>query len=120
MKKSNVERILHGNLASSLFVVSLPLMLNNLIQTLYNLGDALWVGRMGPTEFAATSFVWPVLFFFISIGIGINMAGTSILSQLVGARNRLEAKEYTSLIFAISFLFSILVMDGSARPIKRI
>lgn len=110
MKKSNVERILHGNLASSLFVVSLPLMLNNLIQTLYNLGDALWVGRMGPTEFAATSFVWPVLFFFISIGIGINMAGTSILSQLVGARNRLEAKEYTSLIFAISFLFSILVM----------
>lgn len=110
MKKTNIERILYGNLGTSLFVVALPLMLNNLIQTLYNLGDALWVGRMGPTEFAATSFVWPVLFLFISIGIGINMAGTSILSQLVGARNREESKEYASLLFVISFAFSLLVM----------
>ncbi len=109
-KQSNVERVLHGSLISAITWIAVPLMINNLIQTLYNLSDALWVGRLGPVEFAATSFVWPILFLFISIGIGIAMAGTSILSQLIGAGRIDEANHYANLIYWLSFLFSVIVM----------
>ncbi len=108
-RKDMTEKILYGSLWKSILFVALPLMLNNLIQTLYNLADALWVGRLGPEDFAATSFVWPVLFLFISVGIGVSMAGTSILSQLIGASKYKDASEFASLIYRLALGFALLI-----------
>lgn len=107
-KLDRKELILKGNMYRVITVLSLPIMVNNLIQTLYNLADALWVNRLGSVQFAATSFVWPVIFLFISLGIGISVAGTSILSQLVGANKYDEADDYASQLMVISLIFSVL------------
>ena len=101
------ELILKGNMYKAIGVISLPLMVNNFIQTLYNLADAIWVSKLGSVPFAATSFVWPVIFLFISLGIGISVAGTSILSQLIGASKDDEANQYASQIIVISMIFSL-------------
>ena len=82
MKVSKKELILKGNIYKVLVTLSLPIMINNLIQTLYNLVDGIWVSKISSVHFAATAFVFPVNFLFIAIGIGISVAGTSILSQL--------------------------------------
>lgn len=99
--------ILKDNLYKVITVLAIPIMINNLIQTLYNLADAFYVGQIGYVEFAATSFVWPVNFLFISLGIGISIAGTSILSQLIGASKYEEANKYASQLIAISLIASI-------------
>lgn len=99
--------ILNGNMYKVIITLSLPIMLNNLIQTLYNLVDGIWVSELGSVQFASTSFVWPITFLFISIGIGISVAGTSILSQLVGASEYEEANKYASQLIVISLIFSI-------------
>lgn len=101
------ELILNGNLYKVITVLAIPIMINNFIQTLYNLADAFYVGQLGYVEFAATSFVWPVNFLFISLGIGISIAGTSILSQLIGASKYEEANKYSSQLIAISLIASI-------------
>ncbi|MDF2673077.1 MAG: family efflux transporter [Clostridiales bacterium] len=101
------ELILNGNLYKVITVLAIPIMINNFIQTLYNLADAFYVGQLGYVEFAATSFVWPVNFLFISLGIGISIAGTSILSQLIGASQYEEANKYSSQLIAISLIASI-------------
>ncbi|WP_426349975.1 MATE family efflux transporter [Alloiococcus sp. CFN-8] len=100
--------ILDGNIYRVIFILALPIMVNNLIQTAYNLVDGLWVSRLGPTEFAATSFVWPVNFLFISLGLGISIAGTAIISQLIGAEKMKEAGEYAVQMIAISFIAAIV------------
>src|SRR5699024_3082968 len=100
--------ILNGDMYKVILTLSLPLMVNNLIQTLYNLVDGIWVSKLGSVQFASTSFVWPVIFLFISIGIGVSVAGTSILSQLVGASKYDEADEYASQLIAISLIISIV------------
>ncbi len=71
--KDNLRRdfILKENMYKVIMTLSLPIMFNNLIQTLYNLVDAVWISRLGSIEFAATSFVWPVNFLFTSLGMGI-------------------------------------------------
>lgn len=102
--------ILEGNLYKVIGVLALPIMINNLIQTLYNLVDGLWVSKIGSVEFAATAFVWPVNFLFISIGIGLSIAGTSIISQFIGANRYDEAKKYASQLIVISFLTSLVFM----------
>jgi len=99
--------ILNGNMYKVILTLALPIMVNNLIQTLYNLVDGVWVSRLGSVQFAAVSFVWPVLFLFVSIGIGLSIAGTSILSQLVGAAKFREANRYATELVAMSFVVGI-------------
>ncbi len=99
--------ILNGNMYKVIITLSLPIMINNLIQTLYNLVDGIWVSKLGSVQFASTSFVWPVIFLFISIGIGVSVAGTSILSQLVGASEYDEADKYATQLIVISLIISI-------------
>ncbi|MDF2591017.1 MAG: family efflux transporter [Clostridia bacterium] len=100
--------ILKGNLYKVIITLALPIMLNNFIQTLFNLADAYYIGQLGYIEFAATSFVWPVNFLFISIGIGISIAGTSILSQYVGAEKYEEANKVSSQLITLTCIISVI------------
>lgn len=100
--------ILNGNMYEVLITLSIPIMINNLIQTLYNLADGIWVSKISSIHFAATAFVWPVNFLFISLGTGVSIAGTSLLSQLIGASDFEEANKYASHIVAISLISSVI------------
>ncbi|NLY73100.1 MAG: MATE family efflux transporter [Tissierellia bacterium] len=102
------EFIVKEELYKVIWTLSLPLMLNNFIQTLYNLVDAFWLGRLGHEEFAATSFVWPVLNLFISIGIGTSVAGTSILARLLGSRKIQRAEEVAFHLMVLSLVFALV------------
>jgi len=107
LKISKKELILKGNMYKVLITLSLPIMINNLIQTLYNLVDGIWVSKISSVHFAATAFVFPVNFLFIAIGIGVSVAGTSILSQMVGADREDQAREYAAQLIGISVLLSL-------------
>lgn len=108
MKQNKSELIQNGDMYKVLLTLSIPIMINSIIQTLYNLVDGIWVSKISSVHFAATSFVWPINFLFVALGIGLSVAGTSLLSQLLGAGRVKEAKEYTSQLMVSSFLLSIM------------
>lgn len=89
--------------------LAFPLMINNLIQTLYNMVDGIWLGRLGATEFAATTFVSPVIFLFITVGSGLSAAGTTIMSQMLGSGKKKEASGYVFQLFVIGLVLSCAV-----------
>lgn len=101
--------ILEGKISKVIITLALPIMLNNFIQTLYNLADSYWVSKLGAIEFAATTFVFPVLFLIISFGLGISVAGTALISQYVGSNQRKEANTIAGQIFTFSIILSILL-----------
>lgn len=107
-KMDKREMILNGNMYRTILILSFPIMINNFIQTLYNLVDGIWVSKISSVHFAATAFVFPVNFFFISFGMGLSIAGTSILSQLVGANKIDEAKGYASQLISVTLISSIV------------
>ncbi|SKC63104.1 MATE family efflux transporter [Maledivibacter halophilus] len=100
--------ILEGKMSKVIYTLALPIMLNNLSQTLYNLADAFWVSKIGEIEFAATAFVWPVLFLIISLGMGMNIAGTALISQHIGANESKEANKVAGQLFIFSIIISLL------------
>lgn len=108
MKGSKKDLILKGNIYKVLLTLSIPIMINSIIQTMYNLVDGIWVSKLSSVHFAATSFVFPVNFLFIAMGIGISVAGTSILSQLVGGENEEEAKKYSAQLIVLSLILSVI------------
>ena len=110
MKKERSEMILHGDIYKIIAIISIPIILNNFIQQLYSLADAFWLGKLGTAEFASTSFTWPVIFLFNSIGIGLSIAAISLISQLLGRKDFLHAQKYADTLINISLLFSIVFM----------
>lgn len=108
VKHSKVEMILSADMYRVLLTLSVPIMINNIIQTLYNLVDGIWVSKISSVHFAAVSFVWPINFLFVSLGMGISVAGTSLLSQLIGAEKVKEARKYATQLVALSLILGTL------------
>ena len=98
-QKTGSGTILQGPIVPVLFSVSVPLMVTNLINAIYNLTDGLWVAQISLIDFSATSFIWPPHYLFVSLGIGISIAGTAIISQLIGAGDKERAESYATHVF---------------------
>lgn len=110
MKNDRRELILHGNIYRAIALISIPIILNNFIQQLYSLADAFWLGKLGTAEFASTSFTWPVIYLFNSIGMGLSIAAISLVSQLLGRDDIRSAQKYTNTLINISLIFSVIFM----------
>ncbi len=106
--KANTEMILGGNMTKALLSLAVPIMINNLIQTMYNLTDTYWLGKLQTTRMAAISLVSPMQNVIIQFGQGITMAGAILISQYVGARDTKNAKIMANHIFVCSIIFSIV------------
>ncbi len=111
MQNSNREKILRGNLKKAILTLALPIMLGNAVQTIYQVVDLFWVSRLaeGDNAVAAVNFVWPIIFVTIAFGIGINIAGTSIISQFTGLNKEREARQVAGQLLSFSFLFSLIL-----------
>lgn len=101
--------ILKGDMVKVILTLSVPIMINNLIQTIYNLTDTFFVSRLGDTEVNAVGFVWPLIFFMMSIAIGLSIAGTALISQYTGANESEEAQTVAGQILSFAFIASIVL-----------
>lgn len=79
------NKLTEGSILKAIFMLSWPVVAANMLQTVYNLTDAFWVGRLGEAAVAAVSFAFPILFLLISIGAGLSIAGTVLVAQYKGA-----------------------------------
>lgn len=92
-----------------ILTIAIPLIINNLIRTLYNLTDGLFVAQISEVDFAATSFVWPINYVFISLGIGLGIGATSLISHFLGAGDEPRAKAYASNSMILSYVLGFVL-----------
>lgn len=107
-KKVNRELLLNGNMAKAILSLAIPVVINSFLQTMYNLTDTYWLGKLGTAELAAINLVTPVQNIVINFGSGITVAGSVLISQYLGARKDEEAKSMANQIFACAMIFSVL------------
>lgn len=75
----------------ALVTLSLPIAVAMLVQTLYNIVDTAFVGRLGAESIAALSFSFPLFFILVSLTQGIGAGLNSTISRLYGAGRTEEA-----------------------------
>lgn len=73
---------------SRLVRFSLPIVFVSVLQAGYALTDAFWVGRLGEQAVAAVSLSFPLIFFLTALGMGLAIAGSTLIAQYVGAREQ--------------------------------
>ena len=101
----------------ALFSLAVPIVFANLLQTAYQLIDTFWVGRLGASAVAAVSLSFPVIFFLISLGLGLAVAGTILVAQYQGRGdtamvNRVSAQALIGVV-AISLVLAVLGFIGA-------
>lgn len=92
--RKNTQLILSGNIPKALLSLAIPIVINNFIQTMYNLTDTFWLGKLGTSEMAAISIVSPLQNIIVNFGQGITIAGSILISQHIGADEQEKCKKY--------------------------
>ena len=110
MKKVSRDAILSGNLIKTLLVLSIPVVINSFLQTMYNLTDTYWLGKLGTDQLAAINLVTPLQNLIINLGSGITVAGSVLISHYLGAKEDKGARSMANQIFACAVIFSVVFM----------
>ena len=117
-----------GVIWKELLLFSIPLLLGNLFQQLYNAVDSMVVGQnLGAQALAAVGSSGPVINLLISFFQGISVGAGVIISRYFGARNNNAMSDaiHTSLGFtflagtALTFIgiaFSPLILTWIGTP----
>ena len=108
----NNQELLEGNILKSLTTLAWPIIMANILQTAYQLIDTFWLGRLGANAVAAVSISFPILFLVLSLGAGLTLAGTVIVSQFKGAGNQkminFAASQTVMVVLVVSALLAVI------------
>jgi len=106
-----------GAITPRLFYLAWPLVVGNLLQTLYNLADMFWVGRVSSESVAAVSLMFPLSWLFVSTAMGLSAATIALVSQHVGAGNdrKADAVVGQTMLLAIAVASAIAIAGYLGR-----
>lgn len=100
--------MIDGVIWKQIFLFSIPLLLGNLFQQLYNAVDSIIVGNyMGSQALAAVGSSAPVINLLISFFMGLSIGAGIIISRYYGARNIDGLQEAVHTSLAITFIAGI-------------
>ena len=89
--------------------IAIPSMTGSLFQTLFNLVDTFYAGKISADALAALAKAFPLYFVIISAGIGIVAGCNSLIANSLGANNRVAASIYSYNSFVYAFFLSIFI-----------
>jgi len=93
---------------STLIMLALPIVLQNLISSSLNLVDTIMIGRVGTIELAAVGVAAQFFFFHTVLLVGIGSGYCIFIAQAWGKRDRATIKKYLGLALLLSLLVSLL------------
>jgi putative MATE family efflux protein len=87
-----------------------PMILANILQGLSGTLNNIFVGQMlGTRALAAVAGLFPILFFFISLVIGVGAGASVLIGQAWGARERHKVKAIAGTALALGLLIGLAV-----------
>ena len=99
-----------GRILPQLVYFTLPMLFGNLLQALYSIVDAIWVGRLiGYEAFAAVSATVPLIFLLVSAIIGLTMSTNILVGLAYGSKNMNYLRRVLSNSFISTFLICLVI-----------
>ena len=101
--------LLKDNIPKLVRKLAVPAMVGTLFQTLYNIVDTFFAGKISPEALSALSKSFPIYFIIIATSIGVTVAGTSLIGNSIGEKNNKKTLYYFSHIVYYGILVSIFI-----------
>lgn len=129
-QNKKIELLGKAPMPKALVSLGIPIMIGMLINALYNLVDAYFVGGLGESPMGAISIVFPLGQVVVGLGLMFGNGAASYLSRLLGSGDKKTANIVAStalyssvligavlIIFATIFLKPILTSLGATETI---
>ena len=105
-----INDLTEGPLTKQMVLFSLPLVLGNLLHTLYNLVDMAIVGQfVGSEGLSAVATAGQITILLYCLGIGLSSGGQILIAQQVGARDRAGVRTTIGTSFTFTVILSLAV-----------
>ena len=88
--KSRLKTFL-ANPSKALWSLAIPIMFGMGIQTLYNLVDMIFIGRLGGHAITGIAFNMPLFFLVLGLTMGLGTGVTASIARFIGQDNKKEA-----------------------------
>ena len=95
-----------GKLLKNMITLLIPLVLTNLLNSIYNIVDGIWIGNLiGEDGVSAITNCYPLTLIVISISSGLAIATSVLVSQYYGAKEEEKLKS----VMGVSYITTIIV-----------
>ena len=100
-----------GTPAKRILEFSIPMLIGNVAQQLYNTADSIIVGHyVGDNALAAVGSAMPILNLLLALFVGIATGAGIVVSQSYGAKDRKGLSEAIGNCIALSVIASVIIM----------
>ena len=85
--------------------IALPASIGTLFQTLFNIVDTYFAGKISPEALSALAKSFPIYFIIIAACVGVTVGGTSLIANSIGEKNKEKVLGY----FAHTIIYAVIV-----------
>ena len=101
--------LLKDNIPKLVRNLAIPAMVGTLFQTLYNIVDTFFAGKISPEALSALSKSFPIYFIIIATSIGVTVAGTALIGNSIGEKDKNKTLNYFTHIIFYGILVSAVI-----------
>lgn len=118
----------NGPLLPHLKRLAIPTSIGFLFNTLYNIIDSFWAGKLSTDSLAALSLNFPLYMLVMAMGVGFSAASGALIANSIGENCDFKSRKYLSqsltlslilssigaiiLLFSLESIFKLLNADG--------
>ncbi|MCS7144282.1 MAG: MATE family efflux transporter [Archaeoglobaceae archaeon] len=112
MSESKEIRMLTGDPKNALIRLSIPMIIQNTVFTLYNIADGIWVAGLGHEALAAVGLFFPVFMLFNALAFGLSIGSNSAVARRIGAKDLHSARVVAMHSFLIGIVISLIILSS--------
>ncbi len=98
-----------GNISKLVLSLAIPLIASNIFSTIFELIDAIFIGKLGSEALAGVAMSGVILFFLATFGIGLNIGTVALVARFTGAGNYKQADKTVEQAFLVGILISLFL-----------
>ena len=85
--------------------IAIPASVGTFFQTMFNVVDTFFAGKISPETLSALAKSFPIYFIIIAACVGVTVGGTTLVANSIGENNKENILKY----FAHTIIFAIIV-----------
>src|SRR5271154_1104935 len=98
-----------GSIRKAVFLLSIPMILEMCMESVFAVVDIFFVGRIGSGAVATVGLTESVLTLVYSVAMGLSMAATAIVARRIGEKNPDEASKSAVQAIITGLIITVVV-----------
>ncbi|RKZ29809.1 hypothetical protein DRQ36_07510 [bacterium] len=106
--KTRRDKLVEGPVLPAIWTMAYPMIVTMGLQSLFNIVDIYFVGKLGSDAVAAVGMSGIIMFFMMTLMIGLGTATRALIARFIGSNRFDSASEIASSSLIIAFIISVL------------